>query len=100
MYSRLSPPNLKNLRRARFVGSDWLPVRTRSPPYPSSRRCVHSRSSRVRDRPALQDAESLPLFLQEDSWLRLTESHTCLDKNDSISRVLSQSDVRHLEDCP
>src|SRR4029077_1825083 len=86
--SRLSLPNPKNLRRARFVDSDWLPARTRSPPRPSSRRCGHSRSDRVRDRHVSRDAESLPISLQEDSWLRLTESHICLDRCGSISLVL------------
>src|SRR4029077_165056 len=83
-YSRLSLPNPKNLRRARFVDSDWLPGRTRAPPRPFSRRCGHSRSGQVRDRHASRDVESPRLSLQEDSWLRRTESHTCLDTCDSI----------------
>src|SRR4029077_9634456 len=99
-YSRLSLPNPKNLRRARSVDSDWLPAHTRAPPRPCARRSGHSRSGRVRDRPASRDAESPPLSLQEDSWLRRTESHTCLDRYDSISLVRSQSDGRHPEDCP
>src|SRR4029077_4071834 len=83
-YSRLSLPNPKNLRRARFVDSDWLPVRTHAPPRPCARRCGHNRSGRGRDRPASPDAEFPWLSHPADSWLRRSESHICLDISDSI----------------
>src|SRR5712664_1276078 len=83
-YSRRARPNPQNLRRARFGDSDWLPGRTRAPPRPGARRCGHNRSGLGRDRPASRDVESPRPSLQEDSWLRLTESHTWLDTCDSI----------------
>src|SRR5262245_56473957 len=82
-YSQLSPPNLQNLRRVQFADLDWLPAHTRAPPRPFSRQCVHSRSIQVHDIHASPDVESPGLFLQEDSWPRLTESHIYLDTNDS-----------------